>query len=163
LRALSEKRYMGSIDRLPPPEGVRNELDAKLGVCRDRPPGLILVEEIDDHMVLIAVPDGKTERDFRVWRSSPDLKPRAKIPTHDDLGKTFAELKGKYGVIDEHLINAILKILRDRWSVDSVIDHHFSALSNDLKTGVKKFLATLRWVGLQEAPATHLRSTRALK
>jgi hypothetical protein len=154
---------MGSIDRLPPPEEVRSEPDAKLGVCRDRPPGPILVEEIDDHVVLIAVPDGKTERDFRVWRSSPDLKPRAKIPTHDDLGKTFAELKGKRGVVDEHLVNAILEILRDRWSVGSVIDHHFSTLSNDLKTGVKRFLATLRWVGLQEAPATHPRSTWALK
>jgi len=83
LEALSEKRYMGSIDRLPPPERVRNELDAELGVCRDRSPGLILVEKIDDYMVLITVPNGKTERDFRVWRFSPNLKPRAKIPTHN--------------------------------------------------------------------------------
>jgi hypothetical protein len=151
------------MNRLPPPEGVRNEPDAKLGVCRDRSPGLILVEEIDDHVVLIAVPDGNTERDFRVRRFSPDLKPQAKIPTHDDIGKTFAELKGRHGVIDEHLINAILEILRDRWGVDSVIGHHFSALSNDLKTGVRRFPATLKWVGLQEAPTTHPRSTWALK
>ena len=59
-------------------------------------------------------------------------------------------MKGKHSVIDEHLINAVLKLLRDRWSVDSVIDYHFSTLSNDLKTEVKKFLATLKWVGLQE-------------
>jgi len=153
LRALSEKLYVnsvGTIDRLPPPERVRNELDAKLGICRDRSPRLILVEKVDDYMVLITVPDGKTECDFRVWRFSPDLKPQAKIPTHDDLGKMFAELKGKHSVIDEHLINAVLKLLRDRWSVDSVIDYHFSTLSNDLKTEVKKFLASLKWVGLQE-------------
>ena len=54
------------IDKLPPPGNVRSELDAKLGVCRDRSPRLILVEKIDDYMVLIAIPDSKTECDFRV-------------------------------------------------------------------------------------------------
>jgi hypothetical protein len=81
------------IDKLPPPGNVRNKLDAKFGVCRDRSPRLILVEKIDDYMVLIAIPDSKTECDFRVWRYSPNLSPQVKIPTHDDLGRMFAELK----------------------------------------------------------------------
>jgi len=62
LKALNEKRYVngvGIIDKPPPPENARSELDAKLGVCRDRSPRLILVEKIEDYMVLIAVPDGK--------------------------------------------------------------------------------------------------------
>jgi hypothetical protein len=153
LKALNEKRYVngvGIIDKLPPPENVRNELDAKLGICRDRLPRLILVEKIDDYMVLITIPDGKTECDFRVWRFFPISDLQAKIPTHDDLGKMFAELKEKHSAIDEYLINAILKLLRDRWSIDNIINHHFNTLSNDLKIEIKKFLATLKWIGLQE-------------
>jgi hypothetical protein len=153
LRALNKGQYVNSIgiiDDLPPPENVRRFLDTKLGICRDRSPKLILVERIDDYMVLITIPDGKTECDFRVWRFSPNLKPQAKIPTHDDLGKMFAELKRKNSVIDEYLVNAILKLLRDRWSIDNVINHHFTTLSNDLKIEIKKFLATLKWIGLQE-------------
>ncbi|MCC6021913.1 MAG: hypothetical protein LM560_02185 [Desulfurococcaceae archaeon] len=153
LKALNEKRYIngvGIIDKLPPPGNVRNELDAKLGVCRDRSPRLILVEKINDYMVLIAIPDSKTECDFRVWRYSPNLSPQVKIPTHDDLGKMFAELKKKHSTIDEYLINATIRLLRDRWSIDNTINHYFNALSNDLKIEIKKFLATLKWIGLQE-------------
>jgi hypothetical protein len=138
------------IDKLPPPENVRDELDAKLGVCRDRSPRLILVERIDEYIVLIAIPDGKSECDFRVWRYSPNLIPQAKIPTHDDLGKMFVELKRKHSTIDEYLINATIKLLRDRWSIDSIISHYFNALSDDLKFEIRMFLATLKWIGLQE-------------
>ena len=153
LKALNEKRYIngvGIIDGLPPPENVKSELDAKLGICRDRSPRLILVEKIEDYMVLIAVPDGKTGCDFRVWRYSPNLTPKVKIPTHDDLGKMFAELKRKHSTIDEYLINATIKLLRDRWSINDIVNQYFNALSEDLKIEIKKFLATLMWIGLQE-------------
>jgi hypothetical protein len=153
LKALNEKRYIngvGIIDRLPPPEDVKSELDAKFGICRDRSPRLILVERIDEYMVLIAIPDGKSGCDFRVWRYSLNLSPQVKIPTHDDLGKMFAELKRKHIVIDEYLINATIKLLRDRWSINDIINHYFNALSDDLKFEIKKFLATLKWIGLQE-------------
>jgi hypothetical protein len=90
-------------------------------------------------MVLIAIPDGKTECDFRVWRYSPNLIPQAKIPTHDDLGKMFVELKRKHSTIDEYLIN-----------IDSIINYYFNALSDDLKIEIRKFLATLKWIDLQE-------------
>jgi hypothetical protein len=85
-----------------------------------------------------------------VWRYSLNLSPQVKIPTHDDLGKMFVELKRKHIVIDEYLINATIELLRDRWSINDIINHYFNALSDDLKFEIKKFLATLKWIGLQE-------------
>jgi len=62
----------------------------------------------------------------------------------------FVELKRKHSTIDEYLINATIKLLRDRWSIDSIINYYFNALSDDLKIEIRKFLATLKWIGLQE-------------
>jgi hypothetical protein len=49
------------IDRLPEPEAVRVALDSKIGICRDRNPRIILVEVVEDYMVFIAIPDGKSD------------------------------------------------------------------------------------------------------
>jgi hypothetical protein len=153
LRAITQGQYVnavGIIDALPSPRDARKVLDSKLGVCRDRSSRLVLVEKVGEYMVLIAIPDGKTECDFRVWRYAPNLKPQVRIPTHDYLGEMFIELKKRNGTIDEYLINAVIRLLRDRWSVDNLIQHYFNTLNDDLKDGIRKFLATLKWVGLQE-------------
>jgi hypothetical protein len=138
------------IDRLPEPRVVRVELDNKIGICRDRNPRIILVEVVEDYMVFIAIPDGKSDCDFMVWRYSPKLKPQLKVPTHDDLGKVFLELKKKHELIDEFLINATIRLLRDRRSVNEIIQHYFKDLDDTLKSEIRKFLITLKWIGLQE-------------
>jgi hypothetical protein len=144
--AVSHGRYLNMvniIDELPRPEAVRVALDNKIGICRDRNPRIILVEVIGDYVVFIAIPDGKSDCDFMVWRYSPKLKPQLKIPTHGDLGKVFLELKKRNELIGEFLINATIKLLNDRHSVNKIIQRYFEDLDvtlksesrNDLKAG----------------------------
>jgi hypothetical protein len=85
-----------------------------------------------------------------VWRYSPKLKPQLKVPTHDDLGKVFLELKKRHERIDEFLINATIRLLRDRISVNEIIQRYFKDLDDMLKSEIRKFLITLKWIGLQE-------------
>jgi len=150
---INKGQYINAIDivdSLPQPEQVRDVLDLKLGICRDRSRRVFLVEKISEYKVLITIPNGKSNCDFRVWRYFPGFTPIVKIPTHDDLGKMFIELKKKHKLIDEYLINAIIRLLRDRWRVDDIIQYYFNTLSDNLKAEIKKFLITLKWVGLQE-------------
>ena len=138
------------IDELPRPEAVRVTLDNKIGICRDRNPRVILVEIVGDYMVFIAIPDGKSDCDFMVWRYSPKLEPQLKVPTHDDLGKVFLELKKRHELIDEFLINATIKLLKDRLSVNEIVQRYFKDLDDTLKSEIGRFLITLKWIGLQE-------------
>lgn len=138
------------VDRLPEPNATRAELDSKIGICGNRNPRVILVEVVEDYMIFIAIPGGKSDCDFIVWRYSPKLKPQLKVPTHDDLGKVFLELKKKHEQIDEFLINATIRLLRDRFSVNEIIQRYFKDLDDMLKSEIKKFLITLKWIGLQE-------------
>jgi hypothetical protein len=145
--AVSHGRYLNIvniIDELPRPEAVRVALDNKIGICRDRSPRIILVEVIGDYVVFIAIPDGKSDCDFMVWRCSPKLEPQLKIPTHGDLGKVFLELKKRHKRIDEFLINATIKLLKDRLSVNKIIQRYFKDLDDTLKSESKKFLITLK-------------------
>jgi hypothetical protein len=145
--AVSHGRYLNMvniIDELPRPEAVRVALDSKIGICRDRNPRIILVEIIGDYIVFIAIPDGKSDCDFMVWRYSPKLEPQLKIPTHGDLGKVFLELKKRHEFIDEFLINATIKLLKDRLSVNETIQRYFKDLDVTLKSEIRKFLITLK-------------------
>jgi len=151
--AVSHGKYLNMvniIDELPRPEAVRVTLDNKIGICRDRNPRIILVEVIGDYMVFIAIPDGKSDCDFMVWRYSPNLEPQLKVPTHDDLGKMFLGLKKRHELIDEFLINATIKLLRDRLSVNEIVQRYFKDLDDTLKSEIGRFLITLKWIGLQE-------------
>jgi hypothetical protein len=144
--AVSHGKYLNMvniIDRLPRPEAVRVALDNKIGICRDRNPRIILVEVIGDYIVFIAIPDGKSDCDFMMWRYSPKFEPQLKIPTHGDLGKAFLELKKRHEFMDKFLINATIKLLEDRLSVNKIIRRYFKDLDvtlksesrNDLKAG----------------------------
>lgn len=143
---------VGSVDKLPQPQKVIRELDEKLSICMDRSSRLILVEKLGDYMVFIAVPAGKSNCDFIVWRYSPGLQGEQPliIPSHDYLGRKFIELKGKNEVIDEYLINATLRLVRDRMSISEIMQRYFAGLSTALKEEIEKFLITLKWVALQE-------------
>jgi hypothetical protein len=143
-------RMVNVVDELPTPENVRSVLNERMGICKDRSPRIILVESIEDYMVFITIPDGKSECDFRVWRYSPKLEPKLKIPTHNDQGALFLRLKSKHQLIDEYLINATIKLLKGRLSVSKIIQYYFEDLEDSLKNEIKKFLVTLKWIGLQE-------------
>lgn len=138
-------------DYIPSPSATREYLERLFSICSDRPGfKLIKVEEIDDYNVFICVPNGKSECDYIVWRYSPYLNPDIKIPTHDDLGLEYNRLKRLDHVIERDLIKSVLRLVRDRWTIDNIMSHYFSGLPQEHAREVKKFLATLKWIALQE-------------
>ena len=152
---IMEGRFLngcGVITQLPSPNDVRDVLNAHFKICDDRSFRVVLVEEIDNYKVFIQIPDGKTGCDFRVWRvvfeegRIRDMK----VPTHSDLGKMYISLKERHPLIEEYLINATVRLIRDRWDVDAIIEHYFDNVPTNVKVELKKFLATLKWIALQE-------------
>jgi len=143
---------VGVVNQLPLPQNARSELDEKFSICRDRSPRIILVEKLGDYMVFIAVPGKKSPCDFTVWRYYPGARDEEPliIPSHDYLGRKFTELKKKDELINEYLINATIRLVRDRLNTSEILKKYFAGLSDYLKEEVEKFLLTLKWVALQE-------------
>ena len=142
----------GIFDPIPSREHVRTELAKPPINILDRTFRVIKVEDLDNYKVFIQIPGEKTEYDFFVWRAifEKDNLIDLKIPSHDDLGKMYLDLKKKHEKLDEYLINATLRFIRDRWSLNTVIIRYFSDLQEDLVNYVKSFLLTLKWIAIQE-------------
>ncbi len=113
---------------------------------------LFLVEDLGDFKVFIEVPNGKTEYDFNVWfcifKNNDEII--LKIPTHDLLGRWFIKLRQQSPCIEEYLINAILRLIRDRMPIGQVLKKYFTGLSSELYDEIHKFLSTLKWIAIQE-------------
>ena len=142
---------VGALDSLPPRERVREVLTKPPFNILDRTFRIIKVEDLGDYKVYVQVPGEKTEYDFFVWRaifygSQVDLK----IPSHNDLGKMYLDLKKRSHLLDEYLINSVLRFIRDRMPLNDVINRYFTTLPAGLLYEVKKFLLTLKWIALQE-------------
>lgn len=140
---------------MPSRDLVRQELDSLFKISELNSQGVFRVfkvEDLGDYRVFIQVPGYKSEYDFFVWRAIYNNEELAslKVPSHDDLGSMYLDLKRRDAVIDEHLMKATLKFIRERWSLNKVIDHYFRALPGELLNDVKKFLLTLKWIALQE-------------
>ena len=157
----------GIFDPIPPREHVRIELTKPPINILDRTFRIIKVEDLGNYKIFIQIPGEKTEYDFFVWRALfennnlIDLK----IPSHDDLGKMYLDLKRKHGKLDEYLINATLRFIRDRWPLNIVIRRYFSDLQEGLISYVRRFLLTLKWIAIQEDanyPPPHLGSVYSL-
>jgi hypothetical protein len=160
INAISKGSYENGVgiivDPLPHPNDVRHVMEEKFKVYSNRKLRVILVEDFGDYKVFIQIiPNGKSKYDFYVWRASfkngklEDLK----VPTHDELGKRYNELKKiKNKEIEEYLINAVIKLIHAnyRWGIPKIISRYFSNLEEGLKREVEKFLATLKWIALQE-------------
>jgi len=162
-------RAVGILDPIPPREDVRNALSQPPINIRDRSPRVILVEDLGNYKVYIQIPGSKSEYDFFVWRAIFDDRgniENLKIPTHDDLGEMYLDLKRRNNVLNEYLINATLRFIRDRWPLNNVLNNYFSNLPADLLNDVKKFLLTLKWIAIQEdanyPPPNNLGSIYAL-
>jgi len=156
---------VGIVNVLPSPIQAQAVFDEVLGICSDGSLRILLVEHINDYVVFIAIPGGESKCDFKVWRYSLNLTPLVKLPIYDDLGEMFIKLKNVDSLTDEYL-NTIIKFLRDRWSVEKIIQQYFDKLSDNLKNEIRKFLLTLKWIGLQEdvnyPPLKYLSSKMAL-
>lgn len=136
---------------IPPPPTTREFLEKNLSICSNRHvPRLIEVERVNEYRVFICVPNGKSNCDYVVWRYSPRLTPELKIPTHDDLGLEYIRLKSLNPIIEKHLINSVMKLVKDRWPVTKIIDYYFNEVPVEQSLEIEKFLATLKWIALQE-------------
>jgi len=155
LRLIQDGKYqkhIGIVKELPEPKEVRAFLEEKLQITNKSERRLILVEEVDKYRVFIEITQEakKSDYDFIVWRYSPAVQPIVKKPSHNDLADTFLKLKTKDQSIEEYLINASFRLLRDRMSVENVMKRYFIGLSEELRKDLQKFLYTLKWIGLQE-------------
>lgn len=144
--AFAEDKY------LPPPEKVREIFEKEFNVASDRTFRIILVEDFKDYIVFLQIPNGKSKYDFNVWyaKYKKNELEEISIPTHDYLGNWYRELKEKSEIIEEYLINAILRSIRDREPVLEVVNKFFRSLKDPLKIEIRKFLCTLKWIALQE-------------
>ena len=138
--------------KLPSASNTREELEKRFKICSDREFRLVVVEDFDDYKVLIQIPDGKSECDFYVWyaKFGDEEVLEFKVPSHDDLAKWYLKLKELSEELDEYLVNAVIRLIRDRMSVEEIIERYFTNLSHDAKLEVSKFLSTLKWIALQE-------------
>jgi len=144
---------IGILDPIPPRKDIRKTLSEPPIKILDRSPRVIIVEDLENYKIYIQIPGDKSEYDFFVWRAIFDQSGNIvdlKIPTHDDLGKMYLDLKRRSSILDEYLINATLRFIRDRWPLNKVLNNYFSELSIDLVNEVKKFLLTLKWIAIQE-------------
>jgi hypothetical protein len=146
------EKLIGMVQDLPKPEEVRDFLQEKLQITNKNNHRLILVEEIGDYKLFVEITQEATkgDYDFIVWRFSPTYEPIIKIPSHNDIADVFLRLRTMHPDIEEYLINACFRLLRDRLSVENVMNRYFEKLTEDLKKELEKFLHTLKWIGLQE-------------
>jgi len=141
-----------SQQKLPPPPLTLMRLENEFKICSDRSFRVILVEDFGNYKVFIQVPNGKSDCDFYVWyaKFSNNVLVKWDIPTHDYLGNWYNELKNSSKELQEYMINATLRLIRDRDSVSDIVERYFSSLEKNLKFEVAKFLSTLKWVALEE-------------
>ncbi|MEM1927538.1 MAG: hypothetical protein QXS85_02205 [Acidilobaceae archaeon] len=141
-----------SPQKLPLPHLTRHVLDERFKICSDRTFRVILVEDFDDYKVFIQIPDGKSPCDFYVWyaRFSSGQLIEIKVPTHDDLARWYIQLRDLTHELREHLINAVLRVIRDREAVKDVVDRYFRELNAKTRLSVTEFLSTLKWIALEE-------------
>jgi len=157
-QAISERNYENKVglidDPLPEPNSVRDKLEEHLRIRSDRNFRVMLVEECSTRFIFLQIPGIKTDYDFFVWQAkfSHDRLVELKVPSHDDLAAQYAALKSEDRVLDEHLINAVIKLIRPdhRWGVSRIINYYFGGLRDELRVEVKSFLSTLKWIALQE-------------
>ncbi|HDG64063.1 MAG TPA: hypothetical protein ENG72_01685 [Thermococcus sp.] len=154
-KIIEEGKYINGTKlckEIPSPENAREELEKLFQICSNRDFRVILVEDLEDYKVFIQIPGDKSECDFFVWRGifDGDKLIDLKIPTHDDLGQMFSQLKQMSENIEEHLINATIRLLRDRINIEEIMTRYFQNEQENIKHELKKFLTTLKWIGLQE-------------
>jgi len=138
--------------KLPPSDKVREVLDEIFKICSKQGFELIAVEDLGDYKVFIQLPGEKTECDFFVWyvRYRNNEIEEYKVPSHDELAKWFWKLKEQSDILEEYLINSVLRLIRDRMSVEEILNRYFQKLDESLRNEISKFLFTLKWISLQE-------------
>ena len=154
-KTLSEGEYQDlkcTLTEIPDHSQVKQILEDNFQICSNREFRVVLVEDFGDYKIFIQMPDGKSECDFFVWwaRFKDGKLQSFDIPTHKYLGNWYIELKENSEILSEHLMDAVVKLIKNRKSETSIVEEFLSSLDDKLKSEVMKFLSTLKWVALQE-------------
>jgi len=154
-------------------EEARGILHSNLNICGEvgkRVFSVYIVEKLvdDQFIVLIQIPDGKKAKpikvsdkikygldkesdvscDFNVWFIDK-VSNQVILPTHDYMFSWYIRLKNS---IDERVVYDMISLLiRDRINYPDILSHYYNMLKNEsIKNELQKFLATLKWLTLEE-------------
>jgi len=155
---------------------TRKELNKILSICRKKGESkfkVIKVEDFGDFQVLIQIPNGKKALnirkkdlpdlglenidkdeivcDYNVWFLSKNGQNEIKciLPTHDYMFKWYKTLNSK--LTNQSLYLLIEKLVRERVNHNLIIDELSKKIeNNNLICEIQKFLATLKWIILEE-------------
>jgi len=125
-----------------------------------------LLKILNGFKVFIQVPDGKkayglTKKeqelyggkditcDFNVWILEGESLNELILPTHDFMFDWYIRLKGE--VPDNTLFSMVKALIRERKNYSEIVEEFLKGkVSKEIATEVEKFLATLKWIALQE-------------
>jgi len=154
---LNSNKFIGGLDysprKLPPASNARNELEKLFKICSDRDFGVVLVEDLGDYKVFIQISNSEPECSFYVWYANfrdDECILEFGVPTHDDLIMWYIKLKKLSKEVNEYLTKALIRLIRDRLSVEEIVEKYFTKLDENIKLEISKFLSTLKWISLQE-------------
>lgn len=148
---------ISGLGSIPKREEVRKKLEEYFGIGKDKvtQPKVFLVEDLGTYKVYIKIPGYKSTHDFFVvsveFDKNNEIK-NIKVPTHDDLAKLYLQLKQKHEALNEYLINATIRYIRDRWSLCDILNKYFKDIldNEEIMFNLKKFFLTLKWMVIQE-------------
>jgi hypothetical protein len=133
-----------SLGNLPLAEVVQSWLEKTFSIRTQRNFRVILVEDFGDYKVFIQVPNGKSSYDFNVWYANFQNGKLSKVsfPKHDYMFEWYSKIK----TIEQNLFDGIERVISKREGPENVIRQ----FKNEVRQELHKFLATLKWICLQE-------------
>ena len=161
---------------MPPPKEALKSLHNKFslcGPCHKRPFRVFIVEKINNYRVLIQIPDGKEPKwsknecesiknslnlkisctelscDFNVWMyEEGNIEETLKLPKHEDMFDWFNKLAK---VLENKVIyNMVKELILKRRNYTEIISKYCARIPSRFCENAEKFLATLKWIALQE-------------
>ncbi len=144
---------------MPASERAREILSKIFPLCGEigkREFKVFLVEEIGSFKVLIQIPDGKRALghprkefscDYNVWILENG---KLLLPTHDYMFKWYKKLEDRLKNTNIDVYSLIEEMILKRTNYSEIVRRYEGILSNEIINDMTKFLATLKWIALQE-------------
>ncbi len=128
-------------DALPEPEEVSQRVKELFGTV-----DVALVEDLGYKRIFISRPGFKGQDDFIVV-SYDVIESRVKIPSHDDLARSFEELWKADPSEAEKTLDALVYMVRDRLGDERASKRAGLTIPS---RGVDELIKTFKWIALQE-------------
>jgi hypothetical protein len=129
---------------MPLGEDAARWLEDNFKIKTDRKFRIILVEDFAEYKVFIQVPNGKSDYDFDVWyaKFTNGKLSEVSFPKHDYMFDWFRKIRET----GEDVLAAVERMIRNRERPESIASRFRTEIGEELH----KFLATLKWICLQE-------------